>query len=128
MLGYISTIQDFSNKTTADIVQQLSHMYPDASASQIHSWEVLIDDVKASTSFLNIPNAAIIAFELSLFVENMSVDLVISGSTPTGESIAFLIESKQWGDDYIRGHRFSSYREADELLHPHGPAPGSGTQ
>lgn len=118
MLGYISTIQDFSNKSTADIVQQLSLMYPDASASQIRSWEVLIDDVKAAPSFQRIPGAAVLALELSLFVENMSVDLVIAGSTPTEETIAFLVESKQWGDDYIRGHRLSSYREHDELLHP----------
>ena len=118
MLGYISTIQDFSNKSTADIVQQLSIMYPDASASQIRSWEVLIDDVKAALSFQRIPGTAVLALELSLFVENMSVDLVIAGSTPTEETIAFLVESKQWGDDYIRDHRFSSYREHDELLHP----------
>ncbi len=118
MLGYISTIQDFSNTSTVDIVRQLSLMYPDASASQIHSWEVLIDDVKASPSFHRIPGAAVLALELSLFVENMSVDLVIAGSTPAEETIAFLIESKQWGDDYIRDHHFSSYREHGELLHP----------
>ncbi len=93
-------------------------MYPDASASQIHSWEVLINDVKTAPSFGNIPDTAVIAFELALFVENMSADLVIAGSTPTGETVAFLIESKQWGDYYIRTNRYGTYRETNELLHP----------
>lgn len=118
MLGYIATVQEFSHQSTADIVRQLAILYPNASASQNHSWEVLIDDIKASAAFRYIPDSAIIGLELSLFVENRSVDLVIAGSTPTKENIAFLIESKQWGDDYIRQHRFSDYRENDKLLYP----------
>ncbi|MBR2312418.1 MAG: DUF2075 domain-containing protein [Clostridia bacterium] len=118
MLGYISTIHDFLDHSNVEILQQLSQIYPEASDSQVHSWEVLIEDIKNSPAFSRIPDTAIIGLELSLFVENMSADLVIAGTTITGENIAFLIESKQWGDDYIQKHRFSSYRESNDLLHP----------
>lgn len=118
MRGYISTVRDFLNETPQAVVQQLLNTYPEASASQIRSWEVLINDIKSSSSFCKICPSAVISLELSLFVENMSVDLLISGTAFSNDNIAFLIESKQWGDEYMHEHRLSAYRETDALLHP----------
>ena len=118
MLGYFSTVSGFSNETSSNILKQLIHTYPDAPSSQMRSWEVLIDDIKTSSSFHKLPPSAIISLEFSLCVENMSVDLLISGTTDYDENTAFIIEAKQWSDDYIYSHSFSNYRESDELLHP----------
>ena len=118
MLGYIDTIKNFIETPSIEIIEFLTNTYPDASHSQIRSWEVLINDLKTSSELLKINSDTIIAIEYSLAVENMSIDLFWAGSSDGLENIIYIIEAKQWSDEYIYDNKFSTYREENKLLHP----------
>ena len=59
----------------------------------------------------------IIGIEYSLPVDSMSVDFFICGKNETGEYM-FILESKQWGDDFIKSSNFSNYRSDATELYP----------
>lgn len=118
MLGYIDSIENFLKTPTQDIVSLLTKIYPEAHISQINSWYVLIDDIRSCAVINNFNNQVLIGIEYFLSVESMSIDAFFLGKDKRGENSLYIIESKQWSDEYINDNVFSKYREENKLLHP----------
>lgn len=117
MRGYIDYVKIFRNKTSDEIVNKLKSYYKEAEQSQIDSWYELIRVLKSTNSLKDLPEDLIIAIEYSLPTDGMALDLMFIGSIGWKE-YAFILESKQWGDDYITGSKFSEFRGDDVLLYP----------
>ncbi len=118
MLGYIKTIADFLDDDNDSIVNQLIEIYPGSSESQILAWKTLVNDLKASIKKSNITRDAVIAIEYALPTSGMGIDVLICGFDKDNNKICYIIESKQWNDDYITTRIFSNYREDERELHP----------
>lgn len=118
MLGYIKSIADFLNDDNICIVNQLEEFYPNSSDSQILAWKTLVNDLKVSIAKSNLVRDAIIAVEYELPTNGMGIDVLICGFDKNKKKICYIIESKQWNDDYIATHTFSNYREDERELHP----------
>lgn len=118
MDGYVDTIENFLSTSTDDIVDRLKEIYPNAEISQVHSWKVLIEDIKGAENIKELPVECVVALEYSLPTDNMAIDCTILGYDSDNQKAAVLIESKQWDDDYISNHSFSVYREDGKELHP----------
>ena len=73
--------------------------------------------LKSTNSLKDLPEDLIIAIEYSLPTDGMALDLMFIGSIG-GKEYAFILESKQWDDDYITGSKFSEFRGDDVLLYP----------
>lgn len=84
----------------------------------MHSWHVLVNDVKAALKKNKLPHDVVVAVEYSLPTDGMAADLVFLGRNAKGYACAFIIESKQWDDSYIKESRFSTYRRSGYELHP----------
>lgn len=118
MLGYIDSIENFLKTPTQNIISLLTNIYPEANNSQINSWQVLMDDIKSCTAINNFNKQILIGIEYFLSVESMSIDAFFLGRNSSGENSLYIIESKQWSDEYINTNVFSKYRENNKLLHP----------
>ena len=118
MKGYISTLGDFLNEDTNKIVSYLKQEFPNCEQSQIESWITLINDVKNATNISEINSDVIVAIEYALPTDGMAIDLIFAGTDKQHNKIAFIIESKQWNDNFVRKLSFSNYREEDKELHP----------
>ena len=118
MLGYINTIEKFKATQTSTIVSQLKTIHPDTEQSQINSWDVLINDIKSCVAINNFNKDVLIGIEYFLSVDGMSIDAFFLGKDTNGKNSIYIIESKQWSDNYITENEFSKYREEDRLLHP----------
>lgn len=116
MANYIKTIKEFLEDDTQVIIDQLL-VESQASASQIQSWKVLIEDLKQSN--LHLLNQDIcIAIEYSLPIDGMGIDLLIAGVNDSERKTAYVIEAKQWGDSNIYEYTFGEGRGDDIELHP----------
>lgn len=118
MLGFLSTKKIFIEQSTDLILQELRNTYPTAELSQIQSWQTLINDLKQSSVFLSLPDNVVVGIEYSLPTGGMGIDLIICGYDINRSKKAFIIESKQWNDQYIEKLSFSEYREEGKELHP----------
>jgi len=118
MRGLILTVEQFVRLNSSDVVSRLCELYPNAEQSQVRSWQVLAEDVLTSTALSKLPRTALICFEFSLPTDDMAVDLIVAGKNKSGRSVACLVESKQWSDDYILRSRFSTHRSVGSELHP----------
>ena len=118
MNGFISTIEDFNTLSTTEVLSILKSKYPNAEKSQILSWETLINDIKNSKKFNEINKNCLIGLEISLPTDGMAIDLLLCGKNSLKEKECFIIEAKQWNDDYINNSLFSQYREPGFELHP----------
>lgn len=118
MQGYISDLKTFRKTSVEKIIDALGREYPDHSSSEERAWKQLIRDVKNSEKIKDLADDVVIAFEYSLPTDAMAIDLLLSGYDKNGNMIAFIIESKQWDDEYIFHLKFSAYRESDTVLHP----------
>lgn len=118
MLGYINTIEKFKATQTSTIVSQLKTIHPNTEQSQINSWDVLINDIKSCVAINNFNKDVLIGIEYFLSVDGMSIDAFFLGKDTNGKNSIYIIESKQWSDDYITENEFSKYREENRLLHP----------
>lgn len=117
MIGYIDYIKYFKSKSSDIIVDRLKKLYPEAENSQINSWYELINVIKSNSMFNSLNEELIIGVEYSLPVDSMSVDFFICGKNETGEYM-FILESKQWGDEFIKSSNFSNYRSDATELYP----------
>lgn len=119
MDGYIKTKKDFDSDSVDYIVEYLKNLYPKAGFKQIESWRNLITDIKTSEKFREIPPEVVIAIEYSLPTNNMAIDLLIAGQNMSGSKFAFIIEAKQWGNNYIHKNFLArrSYKDNEEY-HP----------
>ena len=118
MTGLLMTLKAFKQADQESLVKALAEYYPDASESQVQSWRVLIDDVRASDALKSLPESIIIGMEYSLPTDDMAADLLFAGKDKDGRKTVCIVESKQWSDDYISQTRFSTYRREDRELHP----------
>ena len=112
------TVGDFLSSTNEGVLEQIESLYPNSGDSQIKAWEVLIADVREALLQVSLPDDAVVCFEFPLPTQGMVADLVLAGHGANGKKIAFLIESKQWGDDYMANSTFSTYRDNVRELHP----------
>ena len=115
------TVEEFLHGGISDeqIVEGLACQYPDSSDSQIRAWQDIVQRLRSCDRLRYLPGSCIIVLEYELPTSDMAIDLMICGYNQEGEKLAQLIEVKQWGDDYIRNHRFSEYRgEEGKELHP----------
>lgn len=112
------TIERFLSSADQSVLEQIKALYPDSGDSQIKAWEVLIADVREALLHVSLPGNAVVCFEFSLPTQGMAADLIFAGYGASGKKIAFLVESKQWGDDYIVNSTFSTYRDNVQELHP----------
>lgn len=117
MLGYIKYKQEFLNESIEDIVDKLIDIYPESETAQIKSWKNLIDDLKQSEKFSLLPPETVIAIEYSLPNDDMKIDLIIAFNERKNRHI-YIIESKQWNDQYIYKAEYSGEREFGKELHP----------
>lgn len=118
MKGYVNSIEKFLCTSTDEIVKKLKNDFPNAGEGQVRSWFVLINDLKQSVAFQKLNRTCIVAIEYDLPSEGMGADCIVAGFNQNNQKIAVIIESKQWGDDYIRENKFGTYRTDDMLLHP----------
>ena len=118
MLGYISYLKDFKQEKTDSIIQKLKNYYNTADPSQVSSWKTLIEDIKQSKKLSLINDNCIISIEYSLPLNGMALDIMFCGNNIEGVKQCFIIESKQWNDNYINNAKFSKYREQGYELHP----------
>lgn len=117
MLGYIDSLKSFIKKDSDEIVSYLVKEYPCTSQSQVESWVELIRIIKASQLLKECDDELIIGIEYLLPTDNMGIDLFVCGKN--GESnVLYILESKQWGDEYISGLNFSKFRTDDTTLYP----------
>lgn len=117
MNSFITTIGEFKNLETEEIVEILKSRNQEAEESIITSWYNLIKNIKSSSRFSILDDDLIIGLEFNVYVDNMSVDLFIYGSYSTKETM-YILEAKQWNDDYITSNNFSIYREEETVLYP----------
>ena len=118
MQGLILTVQQLLQRATADLVAELQTTFPQAEASQVRSWRVLIDELKGSSKLADLPADCVVAVEYALPTDDMAVDLLVTGLDAAGGQVACLVESKQWSDPYISSATFTAYREPGTELHP----------
>jgi len=118
MKGLLLTVEQLLRMRADDVVSRLSALYPEAEDSQVRSWHVLANDVLQSACLSNLPSGVIIGFEFALPTDDMAVDLLVAGKKQNGQRVAFLVESKQWSDDYIFQSKYTTYRSIDSELHP----------
>lgn len=118
MQGLILTINELLQRSTADLVENLQSQFPQAEPAQVRSWKVLINELKGSSCLLNLPQDCVLALEYALPTDDMAIDLLVTGLNPDGKQVACMVESKQWGDTYIRNSKFAAYREPGTELHP----------
>mgnify|MGYP003298594487 CR=1 FL=1 len=116
--GYFSTVENFLETDTKEVVYQLKNLYPDAMSGQVRSWYNFVNDLKNTESFRNLTNDSVVAIEYDLPTEGMGIDCILAGYDVNHQKVAVLIEAKQWGDDYIEEHKFDTYRAENALLHP----------
>lgn len=114
----LTTVEGFRGMSAACIREKLLDLYPEANDSQVRSWVVLANDVLTAESLGKLPSHVLLGMEFSLPTDEMSVDLIIVGRDVDGKKVAFLVESKQWDDDYIQRSKFSTHRSIDVELHP----------
>ncbi len=118
MVGYISTVKELLDTSNSDIIRCLTEKYTSAEASQIGSWETLLNDIKTSAAVSKLPPNAVLSMEYSLPTDGMAIDLIIAGISSSGNKCAYIIESKQWNTQYITDATFCAYREPGKELHP----------
>lgn len=118
MQGLILSIDELLQRNTADLVEDLQSQFPQAEPAQVRSWKVLINELKGSPCLLDLPQDCVLALEYALPTDDMAIDLLVTGLSPDGKQVACMVESKQWGDSYIRDSKFASYREPGTELHP----------
>ena len=118
MLGLVLTKWDFLTQDTKVLLDKLKGMYPSADISQIQSWQTLVNDLKNSQVFLSLADDIVLCVEYSLPTGGMGIDLMLVGYNSKHNKKAFIIESKQWNDQYINKASFSAYREDGKDLHP----------
>ncbi len=100
------------------IVDSLKKYYPEAEQSQIDSVYELISVLKHTSGLSMLNDDIIIGIEYSLPVDSMAIDLFIYGKNKNEKEIMFILESKQWGDEYIKEIKFDNFRSADVELFP----------
>lgn len=118
MKGYIKSKKDFLKDSKEIIINELLSIYPNTERSQIVSWDTLIDDIKSCSQFMKLPDDMVISIEFSLPTGGMGIDLLLCGLNGLGDKVSYIIESKQWNDNYINIASFSDYREEEKELHP----------
>lgn len=112
------TVEGFLSSTNKHVLEQIELLYPNSGDPQIRAWDVLVEDTREALLQVALPDNAIVCFEFSLPTQGMAADLILAGYGANGKKTAFLIESKQWGDDYIANSTFSTYRDNVRELHP----------
>lgn len=118
MVGYIDYIKYFKNKDANTIVDRLKKYYPKAEQSQIDSWYELIQVIKNSNKLDLLCDDVIIGIEYSLPIDSMAVDLFLYGINKNNEETMYILESKQWGDEFIQNTKFENYRSEGSELYP----------
>lgn len=118
LIGYIDYFKYFKTKDTNTIVERLKKYYPQAEQSQIDSWYELIRVLKNTPEVSKINDDIIMGIEYSLPIDSMAIDFFVYGKNKEGKEVLYILESKQWGDDYIKEVKFDNYRSDDVELYP----------
>ncbi len=117
MNGFVSYINNFNELDTYQILSLLKYQNPNVSESIVKSWEVLLNDIFLCDSIRKFDSKIIIGIEYNVYVDNMGVDLFVYGQIDNKQTL-FILESKQWDDEYIFSNEFSNYREESKILLP----------
>lgn len=118
MIGLVKTKKEIVSKPLGSLLNEIKTIYPTAEASQINSWNTLLNELYFDAAFNNLPNDAIIGIEFLLPIEGMGIDLFVAGRNKSNKRVMFIIESKQWSDSYISMTKFSNSRYDGDTLHP----------
>lgn len=117
MNGYIVSKEMFSKQKIEDIINILKREFI-GGEPPINAWKNLIEDVRKSKIFKELPNDIILGFECACPTGGMSIDLLIAFIDKNNQKNALIIEAKNWSDDYIKTLTFSDNRRHDNSLHP----------
>ncbi len=118
---YVKTIADFKKDSEESIIQHLSSNIPyPVTDSLVRSWHELIHSVRSASSFDALPDDMLIGFELVLPIDSTSIDLFFVSHRREKETF-YVVESKQWSDDYILTHSFDEFRNGGCSEHEYLP-------
>lgn len=117
MNGYITTKKEFSKLTTEKIIKNAERAFGQDNPP-INAWTHLIDDIKKSSTFKQLPDHIVIGMEYACVTNGMMIDLLLAFADKNNQKRAFIVESKDWSDDYIDTLTFSDNRRRGSNLHP----------
>lgn len=117
MNGYVETKQKFCRQKNDDIIKILEREFIGENPP-VNAWWKLIQDVKQSERFRDLPDNVIVALEYPCPANGMSIDLLIAFEDKEKRKRAFVIEAKDWSDDYIASLDFGDDRRHEKQLHP----------
>ncbi len=117
MNGYIETKQLLLKQKPEDIIKILKKEFIGENAP-VKAWERLVCDIKKSAKFKQLHNNIIFGLECACPTGGMSIDLLIAFLDKNNNKHAFIIEAKNWSDEYIKTLNFSDNRRRENSLHP----------